>query len=128
MAANGTPRAHHPGSRRSPQHGAVLPAGLRLEGHGGGADLRGAGAARGHEAGAVPARWLPAQHAAPGPQHDQTSSTELYLYPDDLEATSRKVLASGGRQLDALAARDWGDDAAYYADPEGNVVVLARRR
>ncbi len=33
---------------------------------------------------------------------------------------------AGGRLLSARAARAWGDEAAYFADPEGNVLVVAR--
>lgn len=52
--------------------------------------------------------------------------TELYLYPDDLEAARARLEAAGARRLSALAPRGWGDEAAYYADPDGNVLVLAR--
>jgi hypothetical protein len=30
--------------------------------------------------------------------------------------------------LSPLALRDWGDEAAYFSDPDGHVVVVARRR
>jgi len=30
------------------------------------------------------------------------------------------------RLLSPLAARPWGHEAAYFADPDGNVVVVAR--
>lgn len=36
--------------------------------------------------------------------------TQLYFYTDELTA----------------ARRDWGDEAAYFADPEGNILVIAR--
>lgn len=32
----------------------------------------------------------------------------------------------GARALSPMALRDWGDEAAYFADPDGNVVVIAR--
>lgn len=54
------------------------------------------------------------------------SATELYLYDDDLEAAIERLEAAGARPLSALANRDWGDACAYFADPEGNVLVLAR--
>jgi predicted enzyme related to lactoylglutathione lyase len=56
------------------------------------------------------------------------ASTELYLYPDDLDSTLAALEAAGARRLSALAARDWGEEVAYYADPVGNVLALARRR
>ena len=30
------------------------------------------------------------------------------------------------RELSKLAPRDWGEQAAYFADPDGNVIVAAR--
>lgn len=70
----------------------------------------------GRNTGRAPAR-LPPGEIAP---------TELYFYPDDLEEAIQRLLAAGARKLSELAARDWGDEAAYFADPEGNVLVLAR--
>jgi catechol 2,3-dioxygenase-like lactoylglutathione lyase family enzyme len=54
--------------------------------------------------------------------------TELYFFPEDLGAAISALERAGARLLSALAPRDWGDDAAYYADPDGNVVVVARSR
>ena len=56
------------------------------------------------------------------------TSTELYFYSDDLEGDIEKILQAGARQLSELKLRDWGDEAAYFADPDGNVIVLARKR
>jgi hypothetical protein len=33
-----------------------------------------------------------------------------------------------GENASALAKRDWGDEAAYVADPDGNVIVVALPR
>lgn len=52
--------------------------------------------------------------------------SELYLYPDDLPAALQQVAKAGGRLLSPPAPRSWGDEAAYFADPDGHVVVLAR--
>ena len=54
------------------------------------------------------------------------AATELYFYPDDLEDALGRVEAAGARKLSERAPRDWGDEAAYLADPDGNVLVLAR--
>jgi predicted enzyme related to lactoylglutathione lyase len=54
------------------------------------------------------------------------SGAELYFHTEDVASTIARVEAAGGRLLSALAARDWGDEAAYYADPDGNVIVVAR--
>lgn len=54
------------------------------------------------------------------------SGTEIYLHCDDLAAAIDRIRAAGARELSPLALRDWGDEAAYFADPDGNVLVLAR--
>ena len=54
------------------------------------------------------------------------SGTEVYLHCDDLEATIARLENAGARLLSAAAPREWGDEAAYYADPDGNVLVVAR--
>lgn len=52
--------------------------------------------------------------------------TEIYLQCDDLPAAIQRAEEAGARPLSPLGPRDWGDEAAYFADPEGNIVVLAR--
>lgn len=54
------------------------------------------------------------------------SSTELYFYVDDLPDASARLRRAGARVLSEAAPRDWGDEAAYFSDPDGNVIVLAR--
>lgn len=54
------------------------------------------------------------------------SRTEIYLHCDDLGEAIDRALAAGARPLGPRAPRAWGDEAAYFADPEGNVLVLAR--
>ena len=54
------------------------------------------------------------------------SATEIYLYADDLGRAEARLATAGARQLAKRAPRDWGDEASYYADPDGNVVVVAR--
>lgn len=55
-----------------------------------------------------------------------TTATELYLRVDDLDERIRRLRAVGARELDSLRQRDWGDDAAYFADPDGNVLAVSR--
>lgn len=57
----------------------------------------------------------------------ELAPTELYLFADDVEDAVRRLTESGARELSPLAPRPWGDEAAYFADPDGNVVVVARR-
>lgn len=52
--------------------------------------------------------------------------TELYFHVDDLAGACARLRAAGARELSPCAPRDWGDEAAYFADPEGNVLVVAR--
>ena len=48
------------------------------------------------------------------------------FFCDDLPSAVARLEAAGARALSALAARPWGDEAAYFADPCGNVIVVAR--
>ena len=52
--------------------------------------------------------------------------TELYFFVDDLDAAIDRLARAGGKPLAARSLRPWGDEAAYFADPSGNVVVVAR--
>lgn len=62
------------------------------------------------------------------PPEAHTTATELYFRDDDATALSERLQAAGARLLSALAPRPWGDEAAYFADPDGNVLVVARPR
>lgn len=52
-------------------------------------------------------------------------AAELYFHSESPSEVVSRALAAGGRLLSALAPRDWGDDVAYVADPDGHVVALA---
>jgi predicted enzyme related to lactoylglutathione lyase len=60
------------------------------------------------------------------PAPDATTSTELYFRVDDVGAAVARALAAGAELLSPAAARDWGDEVAYVADPDGNVLAFAR--
>jgi len=60
------------------------------------------------------------------PTHGEITGTEICLFVDDLSAAMARMEAAGARLLSPRALRDWGDEAAYFADLDGNVVVLAR--
>lgn len=62
-------------------------------------------------------------HAVPP---GELAPTELYLHADDLPSAIERLAAAGARPLSPLAPRPWGDEAAYFADPDGNVIVAAR--
>jgi predicted enzyme related to lactoylglutathione lyase len=54
------------------------------------------------------------------------SGTEIYLRVEDLDAAVGRLRSAGARLLSPAAPRDWGDHVAYLADPDGNVLALAR--
>lgn len=55
------------------------------------------------------------------------TSTELYVCVEDLTGIIERLHAAGAQQLSPRAPRAWGDEAAYFADPDGNVIAVARR-
>jgi catechol 2,3-dioxygenase-like lactoylglutathione lyase family enzyme len=51
---------------------------------------------------------------------------ELYFHAGDLVAAIARLKSAGARELSPLAQRAWGNEAAYFRDPSGHVLVLAR--
>ena len=51
--------------------------------------------------------------------------TELYLVVESAQGYHARAIASGARELSALAERDWGHTAAYSIDADGNVLAFA---
>ncbi len=49
----------------------------------------------------------------------------VYVRVDDIEATVARIEAAGGRALSPLGPRQWGETAAWFADPDGNVLAVA---
>jgi uncharacterized glyoxalase superfamily protein PhnB len=41
--------------------------------------------------------------------------------------TAAAIEAAGGRPLSPLAERAWGEQAGWFADPDGNVIAVAQR-
>jgi catechol 2,3-dioxygenase-like lactoylglutathione lyase family enzyme len=66
--------------------------------------------------GAAPAE-VPEGFVAPG---------YLYARVEDVRTTVARFEASGGRLLSPLAKRSWGEVAAWFADPDGNVLAIAQ--
>lgn len=56
----------------------------------------------------------------------ELAPTELYLHVPDVPSAIARIERAGARLLSPLSPREWGDEAAYFADPDGNVLVLAR--
>ncbi len=63
---------------------------------------------------------------AASPPEGHTAATELYFHTEDPVTTMDRLKRAGARLLSPMSARPWGDEAAYFADPEGNVIVVAR--
>lgn len=53
---------------------------------------------------------------------------ELYLLVEAAEfsAAQERLQRAGARLLSPAKPRDWGDEVAYFADPEDNVLAVAR--
>lgn len=54
--------------------------------------------------------------------------TELYVRFAAIDDVLRRLAEARAPLLSLLAPRDWGDDVAYFADPDGNVVAVARAK
>jgi uncharacterized protein len=55
----------------------------------------------------------------------QVPPAYVYTRVDDVAATAARIEAAGGRPLSPLRPRAWGETAAWFADPDGNVVAVA---
>ncbi len=58
----------------------------------------------------------------------ELTGAELYLRCEDLGAAIERMDGAGARVLRARTLKDWGDEVAYFADPEGNVLAVAQPR
>ncbi|HET6992690.1 MAG TPA: VOC family protein [Bacteroidia bacterium] len=52
---------------------------------------------------------------------------EVYLYVENPAEYIARAIAAGGKLVNELSPRDWGDRAGYIADADGNVVVFAEK-
>jgi len=65
--------------------------------------------------------------ADPVDLNGHVSTAYLYVRVDDLDETISRLEQAGARKLSPRSERGWGEEAAYFADPDGNVVAVARR-
>ena len=49
----------------------------------------------------------------------------VYVRVADVDESVTRLKAAGGRSLSPLRPRDWGETAAWFADPDGNVIAVA---
>jgi catechol 2,3-dioxygenase-like lactoylglutathione lyase family enzyme len=71
--------------------------------------------------------WAASAGAEPAELNGHVSPAYLYVLVDDLDGTIERLQEAGARPLSARADRNWGDEAAYFADPDGNVFAVAAR-
>ena len=63
--------------------------------------------------------------SAPIPE-GRVAPAYVYVRVDDVEAAAARVEDAGGRPLSRVASRSWGEDAAWFADPDGNVIAVSQ--
>ena len=52
---------------------------------------------------------------------------ELYLLVEDIQSAYDNALRCGAKLISPILARDWGDNACYFADPDGHVIAFAEK-
>lgn len=65
--------------------------------------------------------------AEPADLNGRVSPAYLYVRVDDLDGTIARLRKVSARPLSPRSERTWGEEAAYFADPDGNVVAVARK-
>jgi predicted enzyme related to lactoylglutathione lyase len=71
--------------------------------------------------------WAESAGAQPAELNGNVSPAYLYVRVDDLDGTLERLESVGARHLSPRQRRGWGDEAAYFADPDGNVFAVAAR-
>jgi predicted enzyme related to lactoylglutathione lyase len=60
-----------------------------------------------------------------GVSDGQVAPAYAYVRVEDVERAVERIEAAGGRPLSPLRERSWGERAAWFADPDGNVIAVA---
>jgi len=71
--------------------------------------------------------WAESAGAEPAALNGHVSPAYLYVRVDDLDGTLARIDEAGARRLSPRQRRGWGDEAAYFADPDGNVFAVSTR-
>jgi predicted enzyme related to lactoylglutathione lyase len=50
---------------------------------------------------------------------------ELYLVVDDIQLEYENAIKSGAKLISPIMARNWGDIACYFSDPDGHIIAFA---
>jgi predicted enzyme related to lactoylglutathione lyase len=64
--------------------------------------------------------------ATPVEPNGDVAPTYVYVRVADVRAAIERIEGAGGRPLSPLRPRSWGETAAWFADPDGNVVAVAQ--
>ena len=64
--------------------------------------------------------------AEPVETNGRVSPAYFYVRVDDLDEAITRLEAAGARPLSPKSPRGWGEEAAWFADPDGNVLAVAR--
>ena len=65
--------------------------------------------------------------AEPVELNGRISPAYLYVRVDDVGEAEKRLRQAGAKALSPRSERGWGDEAAYFADPDGNVVAVGKR-
>lgn len=52
---------------------------------------------------------------------------ELYLFVKSPAEYLQRAVSAGAKCIDEAKDRDWGDEVAYCADPDGHVIAFAKK-
>ncbi len=53
---------------------------------------------------------------------------ELYLKISDAEEYMTRAIQAGGKEINKLIQRDWGDTVGYIADLDGHIIAFAEAK
>lgn len=52
---------------------------------------------------------------------------ELYLYVEDIKEELENISKLNIELISKLQERNWGDEALYFADPDGHIIAFAKK-
>ena len=70
--------------------------------------------------------YADAAGAQPVDLNGHVSPAYLYVRVDDVGEAEKRLREAGAKALSPRSERGWGDEAAYFADPDGNVVAVGK--
>ena len=65
--------------------------------------------------------------AEPAELNGGVSPAYLYVRVDDVREAEQRLRDAGAKALSPRSERGWGDEAAYFADPDRNVIAVGKR-